>query len=90
MKKLLCLLFVGLIIGISSPSFAFRNNCDSIMADIMRNTREYQDLKQFEAESRPGTPTNNKMKAEIRQNREERRQLDNEYQRCMEWRKKRQ
>ena len=83
-------MFVGLIIGLSSPSFAWRNDCDSIMSDIMRNTREYRDLKQFEAESRPGTPTNNRMKAEIQRNRQERRQLDNEYQKCMEWRKKQQ
>lgn len=90
MKKLLCVLFVGLLIGIGSPSFAFRNNCDAIMSDLMAAERERMDLQQFLDESRPGTKTHNKMGRELRKNSSRKYQLEKEYQKCMEWRKKNQ
>jgi hypothetical protein len=91
MKKLfLCMLFVGLIIGFHSPSFAWRNNCDEIMSDIMAKEREKMQLQQFLDESRPGTPTHKKMVMELRRNSGEKYRLEKEYQQCMEWRKKQQ
>ena len=90
MKKLLCVLFVGLFfIGISSPSFAFRNDCDAIMSDMGRCDREYRDLKQFEEEAETRNVAT-QMRREAKQNRNQHRRLTNEFEKCIEWRKKQQ
>lgn len=91
MKKLfLCVLFAVLVIGVSSPSYAFRNNCDAIMSDIMSENRKEKDLRMFLSEVRQGTSEHNRIFRELRATSGRKAELTREFQQCLEWRKKQQ